>query len=76
MSVRIILLIQACVAALREVLGPLVPEDAILQVGLLALNPEHPYLSQSIFWILWYFGCFFILIQNHFIVLYLELQLF
>ena len=39
--------IQACVAALREVLGPLVPEEAILQVGLLALNPEHPYLSQS-----------------------------
>ena len=46
-SVRIILLIQACVASLREVLGPLVPEEAILQVGLLALNPEHPYLSQS-----------------------------
>ena len=47
LSERIILLIQACVAALREVLGPLVPEEAILQVGLLALNPEHPYLSQS-----------------------------
>ena len=36
-------------AALREVLGPLVPEEAILQVGFLALNPEHPYLPQSIF---------------------------
>ena len=49
MSVPIILLIQACVAALREVLGPLVPEEAILQVGFLALNPEHLYLPQSIF---------------------------
>ena len=48
-SLRIILLIQACVAALREVLGPLVPEEAILQVGFLALNPEHLYLPQSIF---------------------------
>ena len=36
-------------AALREVLGPLVPEEAILQVGLPALNLEHPHLSQSIF---------------------------
>ena len=36
-------------AALREVLGPLVPEEAILQVGFLALNPEHLYLPQSIF---------------------------
>ena len=69
MSVRIILLIQACVAALREVLGPLVPEEAILQVGLLALNPVY-------FWVLLYFGCFFILIQNHFILLYLEIQMF
>jgi len=28
--------LEACVASLREVLGPLVPEDAILQVALSA----------------------------------------